>query len=120
MTTEQDWANYGKLYGRSGTDYRSGTIKGLGTPTEAGSTKWTSEMPGALFYSPTGSDWQEINESMLSDPAVAQAVMRGAAGSTAATPYFTELKGKIPAGVTQGIEGSVHSLSSDILNKMWR
>jgi hypothetical protein len=107
-------------FSMSNPAYAAKRMAGFARPTEAGSTMWSSDEPTSAFYSPTGSDWRSINEGMLSDPAVAQAVMKGAVGGGPSAGAFSALKAKIPTGVTQGIEGSQHALSSDVLSKMWR
>jgi hypothetical protein len=90
-------------------------------PTEAGSTMWSSSDPGMGWYSPTGKDWQALDEKSMSNPAAAQAAMKGAGNMTSpAYGYFSQLKSKIPASVMQGIEGSSYSLAPDVLSKMWR
>lgn len=90
-------------------------------PTEAGATKWSSQYPGSAFYGPTaGGSWQEINEGMLSDPAVAGAVYKGAAPGSPSSGAFSLLKQKIPADVMQGVSGSSYSLAPEVINKMWR
>jgi len=96
-------------------------VASFGPSTEAGATTWTSQYPGSAFWSPTkGGAWQEINEGMLGNPDVAQAVMRGATPGSPQFGAFSQLQNKIPTNVMQGIQGSSYSLSPDVLSKMWK
>jgi hypothetical protein len=97
-------------------------VVGFTPSTEAGATMWSSQYPGSAFWSPTkGGAWQELNEGMLSNPDAARAVMSGA-GNTGSPSFgaFSQLKGKIPASVIQGIQGSSNSLAPEVLAKMWK
>jgi hypothetical protein len=118
--TPTGYENYrDPIFNVSNPDYAARITSGFGKPTAAGATAWSSQEPLAAFYSPTGSNWQAINEGMLSNPTIAQAVMRGAASGLGAGA-FGALRAKIPAAVTQGITGSQHALAPEILSKMWK
>lgn len=111
----------------------------LNTPTttdlskQKGATRYVADssniMGGKTYYNPTGSGWQEINEGMLGDPTVAQAVMQGAAdtkgmymqpGGVPAHNAWSALQGKIDPKTIQGVQGSSFSLAPEVLAKMWR
>lgn len=96
-------------------------IAGFTPSTEAGSTMWSSAYPGSAFWSPTkGGAWQEMDESMLSNPDAARAVMSQSANtSSPAYGTWSALKSKIDPNVIKGIEGSTSSLAPEVLSKMW-
>lgn len=100
-------------------EHMKSVMGGFAKPTEAGETRWSSANPNDVFYSPTGSDWQQVTEGMLSDPKIAQTIM-GRSMSGPAAGAFGALRDKIPANVRQGIQGSTNSLAPEVLAKMWK
>lgn len=96
-------------------------------PSGIGATMWSSNLPGELYYSPTGSDWQMLNEQSYNDPTQLAAIQRGANTPSAAQSVYQDFLNKAsPAAqasmqaATKAGEGSSHSLSPDVLAKMWR